>query len=90
MVTQTSDPLVRAGTPETNVGRPSSRQKYTSSLGQELWQRTNSAVSAGISTSCNSRARLTGGGGGWSLGSVKVYGLWIWLGRVAVLRVTTI
>ena len=81
MATQTSDPLVRAGTPETNVGRPSSGQKYTSSLGQGLWQRTNRAVLAGISTACSSRAWLPGGGGVWSLGSVKVYGLWIWLDR---------
>ena len=61
IATQTSDPLVSAGTPETNVGRPSSRQKYTSSLGQGLWQRTRRAVSAGMSTACNSRARLAGG-----------------------------
>ena len=79
MATQTSDPLVRAGTPKKNVGRPSSGQKYTSLLGHGLWQRTNRAVSAGISTVCNNRARLTRGG--WSLGSVKVYGLWIWLRR---------
>ena len=66
MATQTSDPLVRAGTPETNVGRPSSGQKYTSSLGQGLWQQTNHTVSAGMSTACNSRARLTEGLGVWA------------------------
>ena len=54
IATQTSDPLVSAGTPDTNVGRPSSGQKYTSSLGQGLWQRTRRAVSAGMSTACNS------------------------------------
>ena len=64
MATQTSDPLVRAGTPETNVFRPSSGQKYTSSWGQGLWQPTNSAALAGISTACNSTEQLTGEGGG--------------------------
>ena len=66
MATQTSDPLVRAGTPETNVGRPSLGQKYMSSLGQGLWQRTNRTVSAGMSTACSSRARLAGGIGVWA------------------------
>ena len=60
-----SDPnlgsLVSTGTPETNVGRPSSGQKYTSSLGHGLWQRTRRTVSAGMSKDCNSRARLAGG-----------------------------
>ena len=60
IATQTSDPLVRAGTPETNVGRPSSGQKYTSSLGHGLWQRTRRPVSSGMSTACNNRARLGG------------------------------
>ena len=68
MATHTSDPLVRAGTPETNVGRPSSGQKYTSSLGQGLWQWTNCAVLAGMSTACDSRARLTEGLGGLEFG----------------------
>ena len=63
---QTSDPLVRAGTSETNVGRPYSGQKYTSSWGQGLWQRTNRAALAGISTACNSRERLAGGNGVWA------------------------
>ena len=88
MVTQTSDPLVRAGTPETNMGRPSSGQKYTSSLGQGLWQRTNRAVSAGISTACNSRGRLTGGVGVWAALRCMVCGSG-WAG-VAVPRVTSI
>ena len=60
ITTHTSDPLVSASTPETNVGRPSSGQKYTSSLGYGLWQRTRHAVSAGMSTACNNRARLAG------------------------------
>ena len=64
MATQTLDPLVRAGTLETNVGRLSSGQKYTSSLGQGLWQQASRAVSTGMSTACSSRARLTGEGGG--------------------------
>ena len=55
------DPLVSAGTPDKNVCRPSSRQKYTSSLGQGLWQRTRRAVSAGMSMACNNRAWLVGG-----------------------------
>ena len=49
-----------AGTPDTNVGRPSFGQKYTSSLGQGLWQRTRRAVSADMSPACNRRARLAG------------------------------
>ena len=87
MATQTSDPLMRAGTPETNVGRPSSGQKYTSSLGQRLWQRTNRAVLAGMSTACNSRARLTGVGV-WAVLRCIVCGSG-WAG-VAVPRVTSI
>ena len=61
IATQTSDPLVSMGTPDINVGRPSSGQKYASSLGQGLWQRTRRAVLAGMSMACNSRARLAGG-----------------------------
>ena len=93
MATQTSNPLVRAGTPETNVGRPSLGQKYTSSLGQGLWQRTNRAVSAGISTACNSRARLTCGGVGVGVGVWAALRCMVcgsgWTG-VAVPRVTSI
>ena len=44
ITTHTSDPLVSAGTPDTNVGRPPSGQKNTSSLGRGLWQRTRRAV----------------------------------------------
>ena len=61
IATHTSDPLVSAGTPETNVGRLSSGQKYMSSLGHGLWQQTRRAVSAGMSTACNNRVRLAGG-----------------------------
>ena len=60
IATQTSDPLVSAVTSDTNMGRPSSGQKHTSSLGQGLWQRTSCAVLAGMSTACNSRVRLAG------------------------------
>ena len=88
MATQTSDPLVRAGTPETNVGRPFSGQKYTSSLGQGLWQRTNRAVMMGMSMACNSRARLTGEVGVWAALRYIVCGSG-WAG-VAVPRVTSI
>ena len=79
IATQTSDPLVSAGTLDTNVGRHSSGQKYTSSLGQGLWQRTRRAVSAGMPTACNSKSVA----GGWILrmGGVKVDGLRIQLCR---------
>ena len=48
------------------MSRPSSGQKYTSSLGQWLWQRTRRAVSAGMSTVCNSRVRLASGLCDWA------------------------
>ena len=104
MATQTFDPLVRAGTPETNLGRPSSGQKYTSTLGQGLWQRTNCAVSAGMSTACSSRARLTGGGGvgvwaalrcivcgsGWAGVAVPwVTSIWTHRGRIMSIPIST-
>ena len=66
------------GTPETNIGRPSSGQKYTSSLGHGLCQQTSRAVLAGMPTACSNRARLMGV---LRLGGVEVYSLWIWLGR---------
>ena len=88
MATQTSDPLVRAGTLETNVGRPTSGQKYTSSLGQGLWQQTNRVVLAGMSTACSSRAWLTGGVGVWAALRCIVCGFG-WAG-VAVPWVTSI
>ena len=84
----TSDPLVRAGTLETNVGRPTSGQKYTSSLGQGLWQQTNRVVLAGMSTACSSRAWLTGGVGVWAALRCIVCGFG-WAG-VAVPWVTSI
>ena len=87
MATQTSDPLVSVGTPETNVGRPSSGQKYTSSLGHGLWQRTSRAVSAGMSMACSSRAPLTGGFCVWAALRCIVCGSG-WAG-VAVPRVTS-
>ena len=87
-MTQTSDPLVSTGTPETNVGRPSSGQKYTSSLGHGLWQRTRSAVSASLPTACNSRARLAGGFCIWAALRWTVCGSGC--AGVAVPRVTSI
>ena len=93
MVTHTSDPLVRAGTPETNKGSPSSGQKYISSLGQGLWQQTNHAVSAGMSTACDSRAQPTWGLGGGGVGVGASLRCMVsgsgWAG-VAVPRVTSI
>ena len=62
MATQTSVPLVRAGMPEANVGSPSAGQKYTSSLGHGLWQRTKRADSAGMSKAWRSMARPAGEG----------------------------
>ena len=88
MATHTSDPMVRAGTPETNVVKPSSGQKYTSSLVQGLWQQTDSTVFAGMSTACSSRARLAGGAAAWAALRCIIYGSG-WAG-VAVARVTSI
>ena len=60
--THTSDPLVRADTPDTNVGRPSSGPEEHVLVGPGVMAATRHAVSAGMSTACDNRARLVGGG----------------------------
>ena len=71
MATQTSVPLVRAGTPETNVGSPSAGQKK---LGHGIWQRTKHAASAGMSTAWRSMARPAGEGIAWAALRWMVWG----------------
>ena len=59
-----------------------------SSLGHVLWQQTNRAVSAGMSTACSSRARLAGEVAVWA--ALRCIGCGSGWAGVAVPRVTSI